>query len=102
MFSPSVLVCARSEDQAYASNGTACAMAVSSFTTTATGARASRSPGVALEKFSKWPRCSGACVKRVFSKDLTRIRRIFPSNPDRFLRQCDALEGADDVVGAFF
>src|SRR4026208_1896215 len=30
------------------------------------------------------------------------IRRNFSSNPGLALRQCDALERADDVVGAFF
>src|SRR6516164_2660233 len=106
MFSPSESGCARSENQACAWNAIACEMIAPSFTITATAAPASRSPGVAPVKFSISQRCSGAFTKRwqesaCSQRGLTRIRRKISSNPDHALRQRDALEGADHVVGAF-
>ena len=59
---------------------------------TVTAAPVSRSRGAARAKLSILRRCSGACVRR---------RHISESGA-RPLRQRDALEGTDHVVGTFF
>src|SRR6266487_1040027 len=89
---PSAWACAHSANQASGSNAMNCAMAALLFTITATAAPVSRSPGAARAKLSISRRCSGPCVKR---------RHISESGARR-LRQRDALEGTDDVVGTFF
>src|SRR5947199_7247543 len=62
------------------------------FTIMGTAARASRFLGAAPVTCSIWQRCSGACVKR---------RQIRKAGARR-LRQRNALERTDDIVGAFF
>src|SRR6266496_636900 len=89
MFSPSAWACAHSGNQESGSNAMNCAMAVLSFTITATAAPVSRCPGAVHAKLSILRRCSGACVKS---------RHISESGARR-LRQRDALEGTDHVVG---
>src|SRR5437667_7600562 len=89
MFSPSASACAHSGNQASCSNAMNCALAALSFTTTATAAPVSRSLGAARAKLSILRRYSGSCVTR---------RHISESGARR-LRQRDALEGTDHVVG---